>query len=513
MNEVELSIRLRDAVNEHVQEYLGQQPMRQVLSVDWMEALARTLLTSLGLAMFDAWKAVLEQVARQLGLGCPGCGKQRKCKTRASQPMEVNLLGLSIEVPKLYLECGHCDAPGISITKLLTGLRNGATSAELELRAGYLASQHSYGKASRDLEVHYQQPVERTSVRRMALRVEAHAVQLAERSRHEELERISAERRTQGCERLMLQGDGGSVRTGQLVPCEQGDPRYGKKTPKTGQLTRKRVAQNREIITLDVREPGESEPSALDVVVPVEAAAGERERRMLALAARKGLGDNTEMFGLGDLGSNLPSAFEEAFVGYDAVYSGDWKHVRDYVHNAASVLEDLDTDRWQQQMRDAIWNRDERRRDALLEQAHHHRVSELPKQLQKCPVKALQTYLTNNWKHMQAALFKEQGLDFVSARAEAQVRDRTKARFAVPGAWRQENLEPKATLRAIIAEGRWEQLRTDYLQRSRTLFDQQLTQRLEQAIDQGRLRSNEVAALLAAADEASFNQSNLESAA
>jgi hypothetical protein len=498
----ELITRLHDVVHEHVQQHLRRQPMRRVLSVDWMEALARTLLAALALAMFDAWKLVLEQLARDLGLGCPGCGAQRKCKMRTSTPMKVKLLGLSIGLPKLYLECDRCDAPGISITKLLTGLRSGAASAELELRAGYVASQHSYGKASRDLEVHYGETVERTSVRRMALKVEQHAVRFAEQSRRQELERISTERRTQGVDRLMLQGDGGSVRTGQLVPCEPADPRYGKKTPRTGKPTRKRLAQNREIITLDVREPGEVESSALDVMVPVEAAAAdERQRRMLALAARKGLGDNTRVFGLGDLGSGLPDAFDEAFVGYESVYSGDWKHVRDYVHNAASVLEDLDSDQWQQQMRHAIWYRDEEQRDSLLQQAHQHRVSDLPKHVHKCPVKTLQTYLTNNWDHMQAASFKAQGLDFVSARAEAQVRDRTKARFAVPGAWRQENLEPKATLRAIIAEGRWEAFRADYLQRSRTLFEQLLTRRLEQAVGERRLRRDRVEALLGSADE------------
>ena len=37
---------------------------------------------------------------------------------------------------------------------------------------------------------------------------------------------------------------------------------------------------------------------------------------MLALAARCGLGDTTEVLGLGDLGSNLPASFDEAFVGY-----------------------------------------------------------------------------------------------------------------------------------------------------------------------------------------------------
>ncbi len=70
-------------------------------------------------------------------------------------------------------------------------------------------------------------------------------------------------------------------------------------------------------MTFDVRVPGEVEASALDVMVPVHAPEGERARRMLALAARRGLGDGTEVIGLGDMGSSLPAAFAEAFVGYE----------------------------------------------------------------------------------------------------------------------------------------------------------------------------------------------------
>src|SRR5207249_2597803 len=94
---------------------------------------------------------------------------------------------------------------------------------ELKLRAGYAASQHSYGKARRDLEVHYGETVERTGLRRMALEVEAHAKDFAERSRVEALGRVAQEHQPPGVPTLMLQGDGGVVRTGTLQPCERGD--------------------------------------------------------------------------------------------------------------------------------------------------------------------------------------------------------------------------------------------------------------------------------------------------
>jgi hypothetical protein len=298
----------------------------------------------------------------------------------------------------------------------------------------------------------------------------------------------------------MLQADGGSVRTGRLVDCEEGDEGYGKTTPNRCKPRRKRPSQKREVITFDIREPGQMEPAALDVMVPVQAPApGERSRRMLAAAGRSGLGDNTLVVGLGDLGSMLPESFDEAFVGYDSVYSGDWKHLRNYVDEATAVLEPgkrFKPERWKERLLDAIWNRGERRRDRLLKQAKKHRVEELPEHLERCPVHALKTYVKNNWHRMNSAQFKEMGLDFVSARAESQVRDRTKARYSVPGAWREENIEGKATLRSIIAEGLWQHFRRWCLDRASSRFERDLRARLDKALDDGRLRPEPLEGML-----------------
>jgi hypothetical protein len=170
--------------------------------------------------------------------------------------------------------------------------------------------------------------------------------------------------------------------------------------------------------------------------------------------------------------------------------------VRNYVRDAAAVLEDFDVERWQQQMLDALWCRDKPQRDALLREAHAHRVAELPAGMERCPVHALESYVMNNWQRMQAALFKDKGVDYVSARAEAQVRDRTRRRFSVPGAWRQENLEGKATLRAIIDEGSWKRFRRWYLERKQRRFEREQRKRLEAAIAEGRLSSEQVGELL-----------------
>jgi hypothetical protein len=268
------------------------------------------------------------------------------------------------------------------------------------------------------MAAHYGQDIERTKLRRMALEVEKRAVDYAEAKRADALLGLSGEARTNGVQTLMVEADGGMIRTGELIDLDPTEPGYGEET-KRGTRRRKRPTQYRELITMDAREPGETEPTTLDVLVPVGAPAGERSRRLLALAGRKGLGDNTSVKGLGDLGSALPAAFDEAFV--------------------------------------------------------------------KCPVKTLAHYVTNNWHRMKSAQRKAEGLPFVSARAEAQVRERSKKRFNVAGAWKLENLEPKATLRAIIHEGDWESFKRSQLAAEQSSFAQALQARLKKSVIEGRL--------------------------
>ena len=221
MNEEQLTARLRQIVKEEVRTFLHQSELTELASSDWMEQRARNIAEALAEEMFEAWTDVLETAAKNLGLSCPGCGRARKCKRRLNEVMKVRLLGIDVPVPKLYLECGHCPAPGLSVTKVLTGLSHSDASTELKLMVAYSAAEHSYGKASRDHEAHHGQNVERTAVRRIALEVEGMAIEFAEQQRAAAVQRVSGEAKTIGVAQLMMQGDGGSVRTGKLEPCKE----------------------------------------------------------------------------------------------------------------------------------------------------------------------------------------------------------------------------------------------------------------------------------------------------
>jgi len=477
---------IQDFVTEKTQGCLAELPLCEMASLTEIQALGILAAEAASRAVFAAWNAMLSAVAKDLGLGCPCCGRRRKCKTRPKDPLRITVLGMDLELPKLYLECGHCQAPGVSITVLLTGLSSGEASLQLKLNAAHFAAKHSYGEVQKDMAAHYGQEIERTKLRRMALAVEKRAVDYAEAKRAEVLKKLSSEARTTGVPTLMVEADGGMIRPGELIDLDPEDPGYGEET-KRGKPRRKRPTHYRELITMDAREPGEMEPTTLDVLVPVGAPPQERSRRLLALAGRGGLGDNTHVKGLGDLGSGLPAAFDEAFVGYQADFAADWKHICDYVTAARKVLCGLDAEAWAKQMNNAIWDREANTRDELLAKARKHRIKQLPAELDKCPVKALSSYVTRNWHRMHSAQRKAEGLPFVSARAEAQVRDRSKKRFNVAGAWRLENLEPKATLRAIIHEGDWAQFKRAELASEQSSFAQALQTRLQQAVTQGRL--------------------------
>ena len=495
MSDEEWIAQVGETVRETVRKRLSQLSVAELAALDRIEALVRALCAALAAVAFEVWAETLTRMAIEVARACPACGHARKCKQR--DPMQVHVLGLTVSVPKPYLECARCPAPGVSIITLVSGLASGQASSELMLRAGYAGSQHSYGKAKRDMRAHYGVSLERTKLRRMALEVEHAANDYAERERKDALATIADERKTSGTPLLMLQADGGVVRTGKLVPCVRGDPGFEKKTPKRDILRRKREEQFRELMTFDVRVPGEVEATALDVMVPAHAPEGERARRMLALTARRGLGDETEVVGLGDMGSNLPAAFAEAFVGYPkAHWYDDWHHVCDYIRKASDVLTGIDVERWRQKTRDACWTRDVRERNRLVRRAHKHRVPQLPQHLDKCPVATLEKYLRNNWDHIRSADLKARGLDYVSSRAESQVRDRTHARYHVAGAWRSENLEGKAVLRSIIDDGRWADFCADYRQRTAMSSVAELDLRLQKACAEQRLTAEQIAHIM-----------------
>ena len=218
---------LEPCVKEKLFSHLAHRPLVEVASLDYIQQVLGALASVLTRALADAWAEVLARLSQRIAGTCPHCGHARSCRSRSHEPLRLKVLGHDIELPKLYLACEHCGAPPCSITRLLTGLSSGDASMELKLAAAYGAAEKSYRGARMDLEVHHGQSVERAKLRRMALEVEKEAMRFAEKTRQQALARLETERRTRGPERLVVEGDGGTVRTGTLVPCAEGDAGFG----------------------------------------------------------------------------------------------------------------------------------------------------------------------------------------------------------------------------------------------------------------------------------------------
>jgi hypothetical protein len=495
----ELLVAIDAEVCPCVNAYLKTQLIKDAFNLDWIEALAVDVSQRVSQVVFEMWAAILEQAAVQLGLECPVCSARRTICRRGDKSIGLDLLTGRASLPEPYLRCSTpgCEGKGLSVVHLLTGVRSGGSGLLLGLQAARDAAAHSYGQAASDMKEHpLGQDMDRNKVRRLALEIEAEAMEYSESRRCRDLKRLEEQGKPEGVPRLILEADGGKVRVGELRELAPGEDGEGEKTPVRKLDKRKRETGYRELITFDVRRPGEVLPSALDSLVPLTAAEGERERRMLTLAYRKGLGKGTEVYGLGDMGSGLAAAFDEAFFDHPGFWQADKKHTLDYIRDAAKVLQDIDTDQWKKQMWTAVFDRDNDLRDTLIGQALANRVETLPKDLERCPVHALKTYLRNNWQHMRFQEMEQKGLPIVSARAEAQVRERTKRRFSVPGAWLLENLEPKATLRAIIAEGAFSAFAEWMIAKHHRLFEAGLNERVTAAVAQNRLTSKAAAVLL-----------------
>lgn len=478
---------LNVCVKEKFKLFLSKQPPEAILNLIVVEILIRAIVTLLVGMLFHVWKEHIITLCKQIGVECPKCKRRRKIKEKGE--MNIAVLGYVFKLPRLYLECAQCHGSHVSIVCMLTGLSSGVKSIMLKLRATYCAAKESYRKASDSLKVHYGQWIERTTVRKMALEIEQGAMAYVEAQRNESLNQKESHRRGEPI--LEMTADGGKVRTGKLVACHVGDKGYGQVSPVRQEPKRKWEVSWKELITFDIRLPSGLDPIALDVLVPIIAPEGERARRMLAMALRAGLGDNTEIFGLGDMGSFLAREFDVAFKTYMSQWCADWTHTFGYVKRVREILKNLCVEDWVGAMGQAIWDRDKHRVDKLLTQASAHGDWNLLSD-EKCPIEALKTYLNNNWSYLHFATRYDRGLAYVSARAESQVRDRTKDRYSGPGVWSLENLEPKATVRAIIAEGKWEDFVTHQLKLEQDMFHQQLIDRLQKAVSSGCVSAEDI---------------------
>ena len=73
---------IQDFMAPKTQACLAELPLCEMASLTEIQALGMAAAEAAAGAVFAAWGEILVTAAKELGLGCPCCGRRRKCKTR-----------------------------------------------------------------------------------------------------------------------------------------------------------------------------------------------------------------------------------------------------------------------------------------------------------------------------------------------------------------------------------------------------------------------------------------------
>mgnify|MGYP006305542581 CR=1 FL=1 len=139
-----LTTEIVDFAKEKIADFLKDLSLVELANIDIIQEYFSKIATMFSRAAFDVWAKALTEIGKEIAWICPQCGHKRKPKLRLQEPMKITVLGLELKIPKVYMECRYCDAPGIGITRVLTGLLSGATDIEVKLKAAYCGAKESY---------------------------------------------------------------------------------------------------------------------------------------------------------------------------------------------------------------------------------------------------------------------------------------------------------------------------------------------------------------------------------
>ncbi len=185
--------------------------------------------------------------------------------------------------------------------------------------------------------------------------------------------------------------------------------------------------------------------------------------RMFVAAIEAGMGDNTHIHGVFDMGSWIRTQFEEQFSALKRSICADLFHTKEYLGAAASAFEKSEEGqhKWLSLQGDRL-------KLGLLAKVvaelktHHCGPGKCPKmvkvkekQKEECAVVAAKRYLTKYESYMRYDVFIAQNLPIGSGLAEGGIRHLVRKRLDIPGDWREENVSLLMAIISIRESGWW----------------------------------------------------------
>jgi len=315
----------------------------------------------------------------------------------------------------------------------------------------------TFGASVKAMQEHHGQAVERTKAERVTYHVGSEAILYLTERRASAREKLRAGEHD-AVEQLLFTADGGAVPVGKLERPKTAKARAkAKKTEVRKHPKGKRTIIGREARFICAHGAEPDAPRVVDChIAPYEQTSFTGER-MLTVAAEAGLGDNTAVHGVFDMGKWIHTQFEEQFDAYERTACADIMHVAEYLCDACRVLVGPD-----KAFPSAMGHKHEMLHgnfDDVLDELRRHECDEHCEKTPggKCLVRVAETCLDNNQHYMRDyEQLVARGLPIGSGEAESGIRHVIKKRMSVAGAWEENNAPLMLGLITIQASGWWD---------------------------------------------------------
>lgn len=453
MTRTELVTDLIDSAKAKLLDYWGKLPPQTGMRLDGIEAELGALKELLEQGLWEVVLSALSEQAEQLGGACSSCA--RKC-TREPQPLAVVVRGRTVQVPVVYYYCRRCHRGQAPLRQWL-GVHEGSHSGGFARALVSLCLLRSFGDGAKEMKEQQGQEVDRTRAERVTYQVAAEARQyLDEKTKQWLAQACRSELPRQGVEQLTLTADGGAVPVGTLVRPKREEAiefTVKRHLPKgTRQQTK------REVRLISVHRPQVLTERVVDIHVAPQDHPEVSGERMYVAALQAGLGDNTRVHAVFDMGAWLRTQYEEQFPPPQHTACCDIFHVDEYLGEAAHCLfpdEEQQRKDWLGVVHQWLKASDH---DLVVQQLHAHRCKPGCRKDDRgtCLVQVARRYLEHFASYMDYARFVEEGLPIGSGEAEGAIRHWIRRRLDVPGVWREDHIQDMCALLTLKASGWWE---------------------------------------------------------
>jgi hypothetical protein len=418
-------------------------PDEQRLRLNGVERLVDEILGRVRMGCWNTTVALWEEQAEHQAARCPEC--THACE-RSVATTSVVVAGLTLLVPTTYYYCRTCKQGRTPVAQWL-GLHRGLVSGEFERRVVSLSTRVSFHEAAKQMALQHHQQVNVGKVERVTYAVARDARTFVDLQHDKAMRNLDRRPARKGVPVLHVTTDGGGAPVGVLTRPKPSDAKTF--TPVRKLPAGKREQTHREMRAIVVHGPEErGEQRCVDVHLSVLDHPEVSGARMLAVAAMAGLGCDTHVHGVFDMGNWIRPQFLASFGTYSHTICADQQHVRKYLKAAASTMFDAEPERH-------AWLNEQ---EGHMQGGRWCSILEALGPGEQDEVVAARKYIFNHHEDMNNyGQLRARGLPVGSGEAEGAVRHMIRMKLCIGGVWVEHHLPGIGALTSIWESGRWDE--------------------------------------------------------